>query len=317
MYYEIIAHATKLGDSNHLYIRVSIELNMYNLYFIDSYAIADGRLTRKALGISAAEYDVVLFDKRAKAVPIATRLRLGSTAYGAENTEIIRFSDNDYFICPRFRYTAGETNVIRQKQLGKYNITIYDNGEKSLLIESEEYFFNTFIKDDDLKFSLIGAGNTLVCVRGNNILILLDEKLDLIYMDQNAEYSLGDDGFETIVRVNGIIARIITERYSYDGELKSRVVEYPEGVDYANELRAHAFMEAILCGDYAYARDMLADDMRDSIEDIAIFLGEPVEMVIDGDLPFASDKILLRYVDGYKLYSIEIEDERITNLKEI
>lgn len=290
---------------------------MYNLYFIDSYAIADGKLTRKALSISMAEYDVVLFDKRAKAVPIATRLRIGNTIYGAENAEIIRFDDNDYLICPRFRYATGETNVIRQKQLGKYNITIYDNGDKSLLIESEEEFFNTFIRDDELKFSLIEAGNTLMCVRGNNILILLDEKLDLIYMDQNAEYSLDDDGFETITRVNGIIARTITERYGYDGELKSRTVDYPDGSDYADELLAHAFIEAILCGDYAFARELLTDDMRDSIEDIAIFLGEPVEIVIDEELPFASDKVLIRYVDGYKLYAIEIDDGRIANLTEL
>lgn len=289
---------------------------MYNLYFIDSYAIINGTVTRQALKLNASEYDVVLFDKFAKALPIATRIHVGA-AVSAENADIIQLNKNEFLICPRFKYVSGETVVIRQKQLGKYAITVYDNGEKSLLIESDHYFYNTFIKDDDVNFSLLSATGTLVCVRGDKLLILLDEKLDLIYMNQNASYTLGDNDFETVTYSNGIIERVITEKYGYNGELLSRSVEYSSGAEYNKELYAYAFMEAILCGDYVFAREMLSDDLRESIEDIAMFIGEPIEMIIDEDLPYMYNKVLIRYIDGCKLYEITAENDKITNIYEI
>lgn len=289
---------------------------MYNLYFIDSYAIINGIVARQALNLNASEYDVVLFDKSAKALPIATRIHVG-VAVNADCADIIQANNNEFLICPRFKYVSGEAVIIRQKQLGKYSITVYDNGEKNLLIESDNYFFNTFIKDDDLNFSLLSAVGTLVCVRGDKLLILLDEKLDMIYMTQNAEYSLGDNGFETTTYTNGIIERTITEKYDYNGELLSRSVEYSSGAEYNKELYAYAFMEAILCGDYVFAREMLADDLRESIEDIAMFIGEPIEMIIDEDLPYMHNKVLIRYIDSCKLYEITAESDKITNIYEI
>jgi len=76
-------------------------------------------------------------------------------------------------------------------------------------------------------------------------------------------------------------------------------------------------MEALQAKDFEHAKNYLSDSIKENAKDIAEYLGDFESIEFPKYSDYSESILAIRYADGtVKLYSLDFEDELISNISE-
>ncbi len=203
-----------------------------------------------------------------------------------------------------------------QKREGERLATLYFQGKLQLSLQTPEGFFNANIPPSFASASLEFYRDFLL-LRGENILGVYDLRCTPLLVEQIADFSFTEKGFDATLPLSDSLRRraecswelsekgCVLQKYTLRQEEENAPIE---------GLLAYAFFETVLLkGDYAA---LLCEEIRSEAEQIAAFLGEFTAVTLTKN-PLECGLVRKKAEGLFVLdyFSVEIKAGKISDVK--